>query len=194
VLCRRLQHGGAFVQACEEHRCTPRAKILHLPIHTGARASTTTPPPPPAGSCVVLSGGDELCHADEVRAVCQQVPGIKVVLNPRLFHGAFLLTAARVAVMAEVHALLAGSSAAAAAVAAAAPPVVACTLSAAHSLLTRMDSLTHRCVLVCVCICVCTSSVTLQHRASSTRHARLPRNTHTHTHTHPNRTHTAITG
>jgi hypothetical protein len=147
----------------------------------------------PPGSCVVLSGADDLCCAEEAQKVCQQA-GIKVswggswrrcwccskaprmcfwgtrqrvmltqsdrsdgnppsharhtdthaqvIVNPALFHGAFLLSTAHKAhLMAEVAGLLATSGSLLMAMA---RPVLRHTLSAAHSLLSHVDTLTTR--------------------------------------------------
>jgi hypothetical protein len=67
---------------------------------------------------------------------------LKVILNPHLFHGAFLLDpATKASVMLEVRGLLATSGSL---VVRLARPVVDRTLSAARSLLHEVETLTSR--------------------------------------------------
>lgn len=98
--------------------------------------------PPHTGSCIVLSGNDDLCHAEEVKKMCE-VPGhIKVIVNPNLFHGAFLLSRAHTAnLMREVQHLLATSGSL---VVHMARPVLAQTISAARSLMHEVETLKSR--------------------------------------------------
>ncbi|WIA41530.1 hypothetical protein OEZ86_008900 [Tetradesmus obliquus] len=96
----------------------------------------------PPNSCIVLSGNDDLCHAEQVQKMVAAAGTSKVILNPHLFHGAFLLDPATKAnVAAEVRGLLATSGSL---VVRLARPVVNRTLSAARSLLHEVETLTSR--------------------------------------------------
>jgi len=61
----------------------------------------------PPGSVVILSGNDELCPEAEVRQMLEMCGHIKVLSNPHLFHGAFLLDhTVKEVIMGEVKVLL----------------------------------------------------------------------------------------
>ncbi|KAF8073253.1 NIFU1 [Scenedesmus sp. PABB004] len=101
---------------------------------------------PPGLSTVILSGNDDLCPAEEVERMLGLAGNTKVIINPHLFHGAFLLDAqSKAGLMAEVRNLLDSSGSL---VARLAGPVVDRTLSAARSLLHDVGSLTQRLSLV----------------------------------------------
>ena len=94
----------------------------------------------PPGSVVLLSGNDDLVHADEVRMMLEQSGShIKVMYNPHLWHGAFLLDPeVKRGLASEIRGMLARTGSLAYRLT---KPVAARAVHAARSVLSTVGSL-----------------------------------------------------